>query len=277
MSKVPLRELRRYQKLFDDADAARDPRELGLVAERAERQLEHWLLLHSVKDKLAERARDFGLRCRDSDRCFDDLIARVRTRPLFRDENPRRDATSARLVDWAMAEVTSGSRRAVRRVRTDDGRDLDVELLVDPARAFAVHGHFWGPQDPAASWRGRVELRVGLPPSFDDRDELRAVLARTIRHELEHAHDVDVPAVPHYDGGDPFDAFAHYVLSPREVSAWSAHVADEARRETTPLDELLAGNRRIIERGALERGATGLEAAELADAAVSAWQRELAD
>lgn len=274
MSKVPLRELRRYRELFDAADVARDPRELGVVAQDADQSVDHWLLLRSLKDKLAERARGFGIRCRDSDRCFDDLISRVQTRPLFR-QNPARDQTSTELVDWAIGELTSGTSHATRRVSTDDGRILDVELTLHPSSKFDVRGHFWGPQDRDAAWRGRVELGVWLPRSFRDDAELRAVLARTIRHELEHAHDVDVPAAPAYDGDDPFEAFCHYVLSPREVSAWGAHMTDEARRESVPMDDLLEGNRAIIERGAVARGATGQQAQDLAHDAVAAWRGEL--
>ncbi len=275
VTKAPLREVRRYRALLDDADAARDPRELGLVAQRAQHQLELWITLQSLKEKLAERATVFGIRCRDTDQCFDNLISRVQTRPLFRERNVSRDELSGSLVDWAVSAVTAGSSGAVERVSTDDGRALDVELRIHEASKFAVRGHFWGPQDPTAAWRGRIELDVGIPPAFDDRAELRAVLARTIRHELEHAHDVDVPAVLLYDGEDQVEVFSDYILSPREVSAWSAHIADEARRTRTSIDDLLDGNRNIIERGALKRGANRNDAIALADDAVSAWRDAL--
>lgn len=272
MSKVPLRELRLYRSLFDEADAARDPRELGLVADRTESRVEHWLLLRSLKDKLAERAGAFGVRCRDSDHCFDDLLSRVRTGRLL---NPDRTETSRRLVEWALDTISSGASSGITRVETEDDRILDIVLKVQQAPKFAVRGHFWGPQDPESAWRGRIEILVVLPPRWDDTDELRSVLARTIRHELEHAHDLDGPVGLPYDGSDPVEEFGHYVLAPREVTAWSAHIADEARRENLPLDDLLEGNRCIIERGALERGATPAQAQDLAEEAEHAWRQTL--
>lgn len=72
---VRVRELRRYRSLFDQADAAKDAHRLARVAARTDRDIEHWLLLQSMKDKLAERARKIGVPCRrESDLCFDYLL-----------------------------------------------------------------------------------------------------------------------------------------------------------------------------------------------------------
>lgn len=87
MDKVPLRELRVYRKLFDRAAEARDYDQLAAVAAKADRRIEHWLLLGTMKDKLLERAIALGIPCRRTpDKCFAYLIRSPTTqRELIRD------------------------------------------------------------------------------------------------------------------------------------------------------------------------------------------------
>lgn len=287
MAQVPLRELRRYGVLFQEARDARDIRQLARIADRTDRQTRHWLLRESMKEELAEQARRLGAPCRaDSEHCFDYLLEIARPQlGLFRESNAPRDQVSASLTDWAIArvrEVVRGHRQAdsfETRVETDDLRPLDIELSVENFWPhLGVMGHFSGPvaDDAAAEWAGIIELDIRIDEHFEDWEHLRAVIARTLRHELEHAHDVGLPPVPVPDGLSDLEMFRRYILSPREISAWCAHIADEARRERLPLGDLLDGNQYIIEQGALERGATQREAEKLAVEAISEWRREVA-
>lgn len=286
MAQVSLRELRRYGELFEEARLATKGGQLADIADRTDQQLKHWLLRESMKDKLAERARRLGLPCRaDPQDCFDYLLGLARPQlGLFRKDNPTRDGLAAVLTDWAVANIREmvGAHRKVAsfesRMKTEDGRPIDIDLNVENFWPHLdVVGRFSGPvaDDAAAAWAGLVELDVRVDEYFDDWAELRTVLARTIRHELEHAHDVGIPQVRVPEGISDFEVFRRYILSPREISAWSAHITEEAEREGRDLRSMLEANRRIVAEGAVRRGATRAQANDLAKEVAGAWSETL--
>lgn len=286
MTQAPLREIRRYRALSQRAAAARDATSLADIAVRTERGIAHWLLLELMKDDLAQRARRLGIPCRaDPELCFEYLLELGRPQlGLFRENNAARDEVSSSLTDWAIVcvrEVKYECREAEgfqTRVETDDERPLDVDLDVKNFwPRLDVMGRFGGPvdHDAAARWAGLIQIEICIEEQFDDWTELRTILARTVRHELEHAHDVGVPQMPAPKGLSELEAFQHYILSPREVSAWSAHIADEAARERLDLRNLLVANGQIVEGAALKRGATAAHADRLATMVVSAWSQAL--
>lgn len=171
MPKPRLRELRRYRELFDAADSSRTLAELGLVAQQTV-DVEHWLLADTLRTKLMDRAATLGVRCKDADECVRRLVSYVRPREMF--PNPTDHGATA-LSQWAVDAVEGGRYHSTYRVESDDGRQLDVELRVFPARRMRVDARSWGPQDPMARWRGRLELEVHVPPDFDPVDLRRAV------------------------------------------------------------------------------------------------------
>lgn len=286
MSDVPIREVRKYNALYAEAGRAQRAAQLADVAKRASQELQHWLLLQSLKEELAERARRLGIPCQaEADRCFEYLVAMaVPQRDLFHEDSAARDKIATSITRWAVRrvqEVVDGSmdrQNFDARFETEDGRPLELTLNVEPRwHSLHVEGLFCGPTSfsEAAKWAGVIEIEVRVYRFFEDWDELRSILARTVRHELEHAHDVGIPKTQPPEGSTKLEAFAHYILSPREVSAWSAHIANEADRTNVDLDAMLEGNGRIIAEGARRHGATRKEADELASDAISAWSDAL--
>jgi hypothetical protein len=283
-----LLEIRRYRKLLEEVGVATKVGQLADIADRTDRQITSWVLRESMKYELTAHAAALGVPClADPESCFDYLLGLARPQVgMFRKNNVSRDQISASLTDWAMASVRGVVRehRTAGRfdtgVETDDGRPLDIAMNVE---IFGPHldvvGRFSGPVDldAAIQWAGLVELDVRVPERFDEWTTLRSVLARTIRHELEHAHDVGVPGARNVEDQPGIDAFRKYILSPREISAWSAHIANEGDREGLDLRSLLEANGRIVAEGAVRRGATTKEADKLATAVVSAWSRALSE
>lgn len=79
MRKPASRELRDYEDLFGDVDAAQSAADLGDAAARASERLAHWILLGSVKRKIADQAQRLRVRCpRDPDACFEHLLRLAR-------------------------------------------------------------------------------------------------------------------------------------------------------------------------------------------------------
>ena len=114
MRKVPLRELRIYRSLFEDAANAPDGAHLAAVAERADAKIQHWLLRDTIKDKLLERARSLGVPCRrDRELCFAYLLDLAQPQGDLFEHNPKVYVTPPKGAREAAKKGLAARKRAV--------------------------------------------------------------------------------------------------------------------------------------------------------------------